>query len=102
MNFKTMSVAELLSLRAELDRQLQTKQAELEAQLDEIRGYRSAVPRGPVKGSRIAAKYRNPVTGETWSGRGAVAKWLAAEIQNGKRIEDFLIKAPVSQREDGK
>ena len=101
MNFKTMSVAELLSLRAELDRQLQTKQAELEAQLDEIRGYRS-VPRGPVKGSRIAAKYRHPVTGETWSGRGAVAKWLAAEIQNGKRIEDFLIKASVSQREDGK
>ena len=37
-------------------------------------------------GSKVAAKYRDPVSGKTWSGRGLAPKWLA-----GKNKEDFLI-----------
>jgi DNA-binding protein H-NS len=37
-------------------------------------------------GSKVAAKYRDPISGKTWSGRGLAPKWLA-----GKNKEDFLI-----------
>ena len=34
----------------------------------------------------VAAKYRNPETGESWSGRGRAPRWL-----DGKNREDFAI-----------
>ncbi len=44
-----------------------------------------------VKGTRtkttLAPKYRNPETGETWSGRGKAPKWI-----DPKNKEKFLIK----------
>lgn len=43
------------------------------------------------KGTTVAAKYRNPKTGDTWTGRGKMPKWLQAEVGMGKRKEDFLI-----------
>lgn len=36
--------------------------------------------------AKVAAKYRDPMTGKEWSGRGLQPKWLA-----GKKKEDFLI-----------
>ena len=39
----------------------------------------------------VAAKYRNPATGDEWTGRGKPPKWLVAEIESGKSREDFLI-----------
>jgi DNA-binding protein H-NS len=38
----------------------------------------------------VAAKYRNSVTGETWSGRGRTPKWLEDELAKGRSREDFL------------
>jgi DNA-binding protein H-NS len=43
------------------------------------------------KGGTVAAKYRHPSTGETWTGRGKMPRWLQAEVAAGKRKEDFLI-----------
>jgi len=48
--------------------------------------------RRPVKVSRkqtrpVAAKYRDPVTGTTWSGRGKSPRWI-----QGKNRDDFLIR----------
>jgi DNA-binding protein H-NS len=31
---------------------------------------------GPKAGNKIAAKYRDPATGATWSGRGKTPKWI--------------------------
>lgn len=31
---------------------------------------------GPKAGSKVAPKYRNPETGETWTGRGKAPKWI--------------------------
>ena len=36
--------------------------------------------------AKVAAKYRDPITGKEWSGRGLAPKWLA-----GKNKKDFLI-----------
>lgn len=49
--------------------------------------------RGVKAGSVVAAKYRNPATGETWSGRGLKPRWLTAQLAEGKQLSDFLIGA---------
>ncbi len=42
-------------------------------------------------GRKVAAKYRNSATGETWTGRGLKPKWIQAAIAAGKKLEDFAI-----------
>ena len=44
---------------------------------------------GTVKGSKVAVKYRNAATGDTWSGRGLQPKWLKAALAAGRRIDEF-------------
>lgn len=39
-----------------------------------------------VAGSKVAAKYRDPVSGKEWSGRGLAPKWM-----QGKEKTEFLI-----------
>jgi DNA-binding protein H-NS len=41
----------------------------------------------------VAAKYRSP-TGDEWSGRGRMPKWLQAAEAEGKKRDDFLIDKP--------
>ncbi len=41
--------------------------------------------------SKLAPKYRDPVTGSTWAGRGRQPRWLLEAIQDGKMPDDFLI-----------
>ena len=42
---------------------------------------------------KVAPKYRNPANDkETWAGRGKPPRWMAVELNKGKKIEDFLIK----------
>jgi len=38
------------------------------------------------KTGKVAAKYRDPLSGNTWSGRGLAPKWLA-----GKNKDEYLI-----------
>jgi DNA-binding protein H-NS len=40
----------------------------------------------------VAPKYRDSVTGESWTGRGKAPKWLAARLAAGATKEQFLIK----------
>ncbi|HIV73443.1 MAG TPA: H-NS histone family protein [Candidatus Aquabacterium excrementipullorum] len=42
-------------------------------------------------GRKVAPKYRNAATGETWTGRGLQPKWIAAAVASGKKLEDFAI-----------
>ena len=93
VNLKSLSVAELLTMRSDIDVMLQSRRSELQAQLAEIGGgsVGGTGRTSRIKGSKVAAKYRHPKTGETWSGRGGVAGWLAAELKAGKKREDFLI-----------
>jgi DNA-binding protein H-NS len=45
------------------------------------------------KGRVVAAKYVNPDDpSETWTGRGRKPRWLNAKLQEGAKIEKFLIK----------
>ena len=52
---------------------------------------RGARPSGN-KGVKVAPKFRNPAdASQTWAGRGQQPKWLAGQIAQGKRLEDFAI-----------
>jgi DNA-binding protein H-NS len=94
VNIKNLSIPELLAMRDDIDKQLQAKKAELQAQLAQIGTEGTGGKNRSVKGWKVAPKYKHPKTGETWSGRGGVAGWLAREIKSGKKREDFLIAKP--------
>ena len=81
------------------DEQRETKRAALLEQLSALDG---AIPkklgRPATKGrqvlkrkGKVAAKYRDPKTKETWSGRGRMASWLAAKVEAGDKVEKYLI-----------
>jgi DNA-binding protein H-NS len=47
---------------------------------------------GSGKGRKVAVKYRNAATGDTWSGRGLQPKWLKAAVAAGRKVEEFAVK----------
>ena len=48
--------------------------------------------RGAMKTTMVPPKYRDPATGQTWSGRGKAPKWLAAYLKKGRKKESYRIK----------
>jgi DNA-binding protein H-NS len=40
---------------------------------------------------KVAAKYRDPASGSSWSGRGLRPRWLVAAIAAGKTVQEFAI-----------
>ena len=107
------TLQELKSQREELDRQIEemTTKGRVEA-LEKIRammaesgltvadlGGRSSRGANGSDGkaakkdpsAKVAAKYRNESTGESWSGRGLKPRWMTAAISAGKKIEDFAV-----------
>jgi DNA-binding protein H-NS len=41
--------------------------------------------------AKVAPKYRDPATGETWSGRGLKPRWLVAALAAGRAIDEFRL-----------
>ncbi|MDZ5459601.1 H-NS histone family protein [Azohydromonas lata] len=104
------SLQELLNQRAELERQIaETQRQERSEAIATIRqlmadhdlsiedvtatrgASRSAASATDGRRAKVAAKYRNPATGESWTGRGLQPKWLKAALAEGKQLADFLI-----------
>ena len=98
------SLQELIAQRESLEKQiLEQRHAELSVAVekvkaliaefgltqDDIFGGTRAAKRGKNVGLKVkvAAKYRDPVSGKEWSGRGLAPKWL-----QGKEKADFLIQ----------
>ena len=57
----------------------------------DLAGKSAAAPAKAKSSGKVAAKYRNAATGETWSGRGLQPKWLKAALAGGKHLSDFAI-----------
>lgn len=47
--------------------------------------------RSRAKASVGQPKYRNPATGETWTGKGRKPGWLVQALAQGKSLADFAI-----------
>jgi DNA-binding protein H-NS len=90
-NLSSMSVDALLKLREDISKVLDRKANELRSQLSRLGIAAEYKQKGPLKGRKVAPKYRSP-SGDTWAGRGAKPRWLVAAIKKGKKAEDFLIK----------
>ena len=102
----SMSVEALLKLRDDIGDVLSRKAGQLQSQLAALgdggwitSGKKSDGRRvSKMKGRKVAPKYRNPKNrSETWAGRGAMPRWLAAEIKKGKKREDFAIDKPAAK-----
>ena len=55
---------------------------------------KGAAPRaaGTAKpAGKVAVKYRNAATGDSWTGRGLQPKWLKAALAAGGKLEDFTV-----------
>ncbi len=99
------SLHELLAKKEALDREIEeTKKQERGEAIGKVRalmdqyGLTTAdlASRGSPKakggtGKKVAAKYRNSATGESWSGRGLQPKWLKAALGSGRKLSDFAI-----------
>ena len=98
------SLQELLEQKEALDREIEsTKQQERAQAIEKVRSLMSQygltvadlAVRNPARkgttGKKVAAKYRNTKTGETWSGRGLQPKWLKAQLAAGKKLSDFAV-----------
>ena len=72
--------------------QIKTLMAEYGLSLVDIGSKSATAPAFPKKApSKVAAKYRNPATGDTWSGRGLKPKWLSAALSGGATMADFAL-----------
>lgn len=45
-----------------------------------------------TRGGRHPIRFRDPATGQTWTGRGLRPKWLQARIDEGRQINEFEVK----------
>lgn len=95
-DLSTMTIEELADLRdgaiAMLEEKIAARQAELQAEMERVGGFMNGKPGNP-KTKKLAARYRNPATGESWAGRGAVPAWLAQAEAEGKSREEFAAAA---------
>jgi DNA-binding protein H-NS len=98
-DLKKMDVDALLTLRADVERALAERARDLQRQVALLDGAPSkkrgrpaggAVRASTLKGTKVPPKYRGP-SGETWAGRGAMPRWLAALVKEGHSVEEFLI-----------
>ena len=111
-NLASMSVEALLQLRDDIGDVLSRKAAQLQSELAALgdRGWitsgRKAAGRSrgsKLKGRKVAPKYRNPKNrSETWAGRGAMPRWMAAQIKAGKKREDFAIDKAAAKSTKGR
>jgi len=98
------SLSDLLAQKAALEQQIIETQRAQKAQaiaqvkalmaehgltLADIGTRAAATPRKPA--AKVAPKYRNPATGDTWSGRGLQPNWLKTVLAGGARLEDFKV-----------
>src|ERR1700730_7996125 len=106
-DFALMSVDELWDIyqkaEAILAKKIATELDELKRRLAQLGAEVQSGPRtnrkDPERHSKrrpypkVLPKYQNPAQpSETWSGRGRVPRWLAAQLRAGKKIDYFRIK----------
>ena len=91
----------LAQIQNEHEQSRSAKRSELEKQLAALgygipkrRGRPKSVSNGAARNGKkgpVKAKYRNPKTNETWSGRGRMASWLKSKQDAGEKIDKYLL-----------
>ena len=84
---------EVASARASFLDEVKARAASLGMSLADLVGLGSEQKDGkaPADGSELPIKYRNPKTGETWSGRGRPAGWITELEAKGRKRREFAV-----------
>jgi len=77
--------------RSEAIAQVKAMMAEHGLTMADLGGTRKPAGKSKAPGKKVAAKYRNISTGESWSGRGLQPRWLKAALASGKKMADFAV-----------
>jgi DNA-binding protein H-NS len=94
-DFSSMPIDQLWALHeqvcAELTRKVTEEKARIEQRLGELRQREmGSYSRRPYP--RVPPKFQSPTRpAETWAGRGKQPRWLTAQLDLGKKLDDFLI-----------
>ena len=96
-NLESMSTDKLWQLHellvAELTRKIGAERDQLEGRLRRLGAGDGGIRRKRNPYPKVLPKYRNPKNrGETWAGRGKLPRWLATQLEAGKRLSEFLIR----------
>lgn len=100
INLSELSLTELHDLIAQAQQALVAKQkqerkhviAEMQALAASIGVTLTILEAAKATRSKVAPKYRNPDhPAQTWSGRGVKPRWLAALVDAGHDLQEFLI-----------
>jgi DNA-binding protein H-NS len=103
--FAMASLKELIAQKEALDREIENKKKEARADaIAKVRALmaeygltsadlnaKSTAKAGARSGAKVAVKYRDAATGETWSGRGLRPNWLKAALASGRKIDEFAV-----------
>lgn len=54
-------------------------------------GWADIFPKRERKHAPARVKFRDPVTGGTWTGRGRMPVWLRSAVAAGRKAEDFAV-----------
>lgn len=102
VNLRSLSVDELWELHeavvAELVKKIAAERSRLETRLRKLGAAGNPLVHERLVHERrpypkVLPKYCNPKNrSETWAGRGKQPRWLAVQLQAGKRLSDFLIR----------
>ena len=103
-----VTIAQLLEQKASLERQIADAQREAKsAAIAQVKALMAehgltladlsarapaAAPKAKAAGpAKVAVKYRDSATGDTWTGRGLKPKWLRARLEAGSQLSDFAV-----------
>jgi len=103
INLEKMSLPELIKLQKDLGPAIKKKQRKektsLRKQMEDLAkdsGFtfdEVVFTAKKRKASKVKPKYVNPNDAEqTWTGRGRRPKWVEAELDGGKELDDLLIE----------
>jgi DNA-binding protein H-NS len=79
---RAMNIAKVRALMAEFG----VTAADITGKSTAGRASTAVKPRG-----KLAIKYCNKATGETWAGRGKPPRWLTAALASGAKLADFAV-----------
>lgn len=98
------SITELMAQKAAIEQQIaEARRTERADAIARVRALMSehgltvadlsakAVANPKRTGMKVAPKYRDASTGNTWSGRGLHPKWLKEALATGRNLSDFAL-----------
>jgi DNA-binding protein H-NS len=96
-NLESMSVDQLLKLKANIENVLSRRVSQLQSELSKLTDHHKKASASPLAGRKVAIKYRDKA-GNTWAGRGAQPRWLRDKLKGGAKLQDFAVDKSIKAR----